>query len=139
MNDDMLSELLIAKLLEDDMHALQNARIAEDLQFHEALSVSSLADGHPIPEDVKVKDQCAMGDDMVLDVLAAEIHANKDALFAQALLHAEGSSIAASRQYAQQLAAAEKKCALDNEFAKRLQQAIDDGGDDENRMLDAER
>ena len=60
---------------------------------------------------------------------------------AQALQHSEDSNMAASRQYAQKLAAAEKKCALDAEFARRLQAAINEGHDDDDDfdMRDAER
>lgn len=138
-NDDMLNELLIAKLLEDDMHALENARAAETLQLQEALSTSALAAGRFPKKNVKNRGS-SDHEDVVLDVLAAEIYANRDALLAQALQHAEDSAMAASRQYAQRLAAAEKKCVLDAEFAKRLQQVIDDGDDNDNHeKLDAER
>ena len=141
-NADMLNELLIAKLLEDDMLALENARAAEELQFHEALSSSALASGG-FPDKAKASAVGAVGktdNDLVLDVLGAEINASKDALMAQALQHAEDSNMAASRQYAQKLAAAEKKCLLDAEFARRLQLQLDDGDDDDDMLdLDAER
>ncbi|KAM5533573.1 hypothetical protein V8D89_012789 [Ganoderma adspersum] len=140
-NPDMLTELLIAKLLEEDMLSIETMRAAEELQFHEALNSSALAAGH-FPK----KFQPASGTnavrqtdhDFAMGVLAAEINANKDALMAQALQHAEDSNMAAGRQYAQKLAAGEKKSLLDAEFAKRLQQQFDDGQDDEGALRDAE-
>ncbi|KAI0747012.1 hypothetical protein C8Q80DRAFT_812908 [Daedaleopsis nitida] len=134
-NNDMLNELLIAKLLEDDMRESENTRTAEELQLKEALASSALAAGR-FPRKVNggrqsggfiVRDD----QDVVFDILAAEINANKDAIMAQTLQHAEDSNMTASRQYAQRLAAAEKKCLLDAEFARRLQQSIDNGEDED--------
>lgn len=143
-NNDMLSELLIAKLLEEDVRLLENARAAEELQLNETIASSALADGR-FPKKGGYKSGGVRGapsiqrpdEDIVIEVLAAEINATKDALIAQSLQHASDSNMASSRQYAQKLAAAEKKNLLDAEFARRLQQAIDDGEDDDN--LDAER
>lgn len=137
-NNDLVNELLIAKLLEDDMRELESLRAAEELQLNETLATSALAAGR-FPKKAKSGVLGHTDYDVVLDVLQAEINANKDALMAQALQHADDSNMAASRQYAQRLAAAEKKCLLDTEFAKRLQQAIDDGEDNDNDMRDAER
>ncbi len=145
-NVDLLNELLIAKLLEDDMRALEDSRAAEEFQLNEALANSALAAGR-FPNKVAVAQRKTSGtvgrtdEDVVLDVLAAEISANKSAAVAQALQHADDSNMAASRQYAQKLAAAEKKYALDAEFARQLQEAIDNGDDDDEDldMRDAER
>ncbi|KAI1798029.1 hypothetical protein LXA43DRAFT_1106215 [Ganoderma leucocontextum] len=140
-NADMLTELLIAKLLEEDILSVDDTRVAEELQLHEALNSSALAAGR-FPKKFQAKNGTdAVGHtdhDFAMGVLAAEINASKDALMAQALQHAEDSNMAASRQYAQKLAAAEKKCLLDAEFAKRLQQQFDDGQDDERAVRDAE-
>ncbi|KAI0777234.1 hypothetical protein BD413DRAFT_601706 [Trametes elegans] len=135
-NADMLNELLIARMLEDDMHELANARAAEALQLSEALRTSALA-GCRFPKNVKAVDLGPSDQDVAFEILAAEIVANKDAALAQAMQHEDDRNVVASRQYAQKLAAAEKKCALDAEFAKRLQQAIDNGEDDV-QMQDAE-
>ena len=142
LNNDMLNELLIAKLLEEDMRLLENTRAAEELQLKEALNTSALAAGRfPKRFAAKANGTPRNNEDVVLQVLAAEVTANKDALMAQALQHSEDSNMAASRQYAQKLAAAEKKCALDAEFARRLQAAINEGHDDDDDfdMRDAER
>ncbi|RPD65724.1 hypothetical protein L226DRAFT_501257 [Lentinus tigrinus ALCF2SS1-7] len=136
-NNDLMNELLIAKLLEDDMRELENLKAAEEVQLNETLATSALAAGR-FPKKGKSGVLGRTDHDVVLDVLQAELHANKDALMAQALQHAEDSNMVASRQYAQRLAAAEKKCLLDSEFAKRLQQIIDDGDDDDEDMRDAE-
>ena len=140
-NSDVLTELLIAKLLEEDLLSIEDTRTAEVLQLHEALNSSALAAGR-FPRKFQPMQGTPVRQtdhDFAIDVLAAEINANKDALMAQALQHAEDSNMAASRQYAQKLAAAEKKCLLDAEFARRLQQQFDDGQDDERAMRDAER
>ncbi|KAI0702061.1 hypothetical protein C8T65DRAFT_719286 [Cerioporus squamosus] len=134
---DLVNELLIAKLLEEDMRELENLRAAEEFQLNETLATSALAAGR-FPKKGRSGVLGRTDQDVVLDVFQAEINATKDALMAQALQHAEDSNMAASRQYAQKLAAAEKKSLLDAEFAKRLQQAIDDGEDNDQDMRDAE-
>ena len=140
MNDDMLNELLIARLLEEDMVAMENMRAAEEVQLNEALATSALAAGRFPRKGKRGAAQAGNRDaDAVLDVFKAEVKANRDALMAQALQHAEESKMAASRQYAQKLAAAERKAMLDAEFAKRLQEAFDNGEELDERMLDAER
>ena len=133
-NPDLLSELLIAKLLEEDMQLLESTRAAEELQFNEAVNSSALAAGR-FPK--KLKSGATMHKDPVLDVFASELVAAKDALLAQSMQQAENSNMVVSRQYAQKLAAAEKKSMLDAEFARRLQQAVDDG-EDIDAMEDAE-
>ena len=140
-NNDLLSEMLIAELLEEDMVILGSARAAEDMQMKEALNSSSTLATGRFPKKQKSATTLSKGSDhsdTVLTTLAAEISAAKDALLAQSMQHAEDSNMAASRQYAQKLAASEKKSMLDAEFAKRLQQAIDDG-EDIDTMGDAER
>lgn len=134
---DMLSELLIAKMLEDDMRELENARAAEEFQLSETLRSSALAAGR-FPKKIQPVALGRSDHDVALEVLAAEVLANKDAVIAQSWQHAEDSNLLASRQYAQKLVAAEKKSAIDAEFARRLQQAIDNGEDDV-EMRDAER
>ncbi|KAI0371250.1 hypothetical protein BV20DRAFT_965420 [Pilatotrama ljubarskyi] len=135
-NNDMLTELLIAQMLEQDMRNLEDTRTAEQLQLGEALRTTALAAGR-FPKRSQLTALGNSDQDVALELLSAEIMANKDAIIAQTLQHAEDSNIIASRQYAQKLAAAEKKCALDAEFARRLQQALDDGEDDI-EMRDAE-
>ncbi|KAI0674525.1 hypothetical protein C8Q78DRAFT_1015358 [Trametes maxima] len=135
-NNDMLTELLIAKMLEDDMRALENARAAEELQLSEAMQSSALAAGR-FPRRVQPVSLGVSDEDVAFDILSSEILANKDAAIAQAMQHAEDSNVIASKQYAQKLAAAEKKCALDAEFARRLQEAMNNGEEDID-MRDAE-
>ncbi|RDX54728.1 hypothetical protein OH76DRAFT_1398118 [Lentinus brumalis] len=136
-NNDLVNELLIAKLLEEDMRLLESLRAAEEFQLNEALSISALAAGR-FPKKHRSDVLGRTDQDVVLDVFQAEINATKDAVMAQALQHADDTNMATSRQYAQRLAAAEKKARLDAEFAKRLQQAFDDGEDDDEVMRDAE-
>ena len=136
----LLNELLIAKLLEEDMQMLENTLMAEELQVHETLDSSAMAAG--LFPKKRMRTGAALKDDqdhnVVLGVLAAEVRANKDALLAQSLQHSEDSNMAISRQYALKLAASEKKSLLDAEFARRLQQALDDG-EDVDMTGDAER
>ena len=117
------------------MQLLESTRAAEELQFNEAVNSSALAAGR-FPK--KLKSGATMHKDPVLDVFASELVAAKDALLAQSMQQAEDSNMVVSRQYAQKLAAAEKKSMLDAEFARRLQQAVDDG-EDIDAMEDAER
>ncbi|CDO75745.1 hypothetical protein BN946_scf184921.g21 [Trametes cinnabarina] len=135
-NQDQLTEQLIARLLEDDLKDFDNARAAESLQMSEALRISAHASGR-FPRIIKSIDLGMSDEDLAREALAAEILASKDALIAQRLQHAEESEVTASRQYAQKLAAAEKKCALDAAFARRLQEALDNGSEDIG-MQDAE-
>ncbi|KAI0827131.1 hypothetical protein BC628DRAFT_1409914 [Trametes gibbosa] len=133
---DILSELLIAQMLEDDMRQLENARTAEEIQLSDALRSSALAAGQN-PRTYQVGSPYRSDQDVAVESFICEVIANKDAVFAQALQHTEEKNIIASFQYAQKLAAAEKKSALDAEFAKRLQEAIDNGENDTD-MRDAE-
>lgn len=133
---DTASELLIAQLLEDDLRVAEEARQLEQAQLEQSLKDSALLSGKfpkrtkPVAETSDVA--------LALAMLAADVRMSSDAAYAQALQHSDDAASIASRQYAQQLLAAEKKVALDVEFARRLQQLENSGDIDEN-MDDAER
>ncbi|KAJ7432895.1 hypothetical protein B0H11DRAFT_2123541 [Mycena galericulata] len=108
--DDVLSELLIAQLLEEDLRLLGSAKEAERLQLDQVLAV-----------------------DIALEIYAEDARVSSDAAYAQRF---QNSNIA-DLQYAQKVAASEKKLMLDAEFARRLQ-AVDDDGQDTDQVKDAE-
>ncbi|KAI0084695.1 hypothetical protein BDY19DRAFT_969625 [Irpex rosettiformis] len=134
-SSDAASELLIARLLEDDLRLFEEAAQLEQAQLEQSLRDSALLRGKipkrtfPVaePNDVAI----------ALTMLAADVRMNSDAAYAQALQHSDDVASIASRQYAQQLLAAEKKIALDAEFAKRLQRLEDNEEVDDDR-IDAE-
>ncbi|KAJ7135966.1 hypothetical protein C8R44DRAFT_769368 [Mycena epipterygia] len=133
-NDDVLSELLIAQLLEEDLRLLGSAKEAERLQLDQVLAISARAKGR-IPKFsgsagalVEKEDE-----DVALEIYAQDARVSSDTAYA----HRIQASNTADMQYAQKVAAAEKKLMLDAEFAKQLQ-AIDDEGRDTDKIKDAE-
>ncbi|KAJ7770461.1 hypothetical protein B0H16DRAFT_1515548 [Mycena metata] len=133
MDDDVLSELLIAQLLEEDVRLLGATKEAERLQLDQVLAASARTKGR-IPKFSQslapvVKDD----EDIALEIYAEDARLSSDAAYAQRV-QAAGL---ADMQYAQKVAAAEKKLMLDAEFARRLQ-AVDDEGQDTDQVKDAE-
>lgn len=136
MATDVLSEMLIAQLIEEDMRMLASHHQAESLQFTQVLADSTKGEGgiqqvarpEP-PQDIE----------MAARLWAEEARLSGDAALAQSLQHSDDVEATANRQYAMRLAASEKKAMLDLEFAKRLQAADDDADLDAPHMMDAER
>ncbi|TRM63510.1 hypothetical protein BD626DRAFT_272723 [Schizophyllum amplum] len=134
---DVSSELLIAQLLEQDLDALRSAREAERIHLDQAMAASHLAAGR-IPKNTYKRNIPSPSDsEVALELYLAEQIANADAAYAENLRTAQQASIAVDFQFAQKLAAAERKAALDAEFAKRLQ-AEDEDGRDVGMNVDAE-
>ncbi|KAJ7755328.1 hypothetical protein DFH07DRAFT_743267 [Mycena maculata] len=132
--DDMLSELLIAQLLEEDLRLLGSAKEAERLQFDQVIAASALAKGRIPKFSGSVGVPVAKDDeDIALEIYAQDARLSSDSAYAQRIQ----SSGLADMQYAQKVAAAEKKLMLDAEFAMRLQ-AIDDEGRDTDQVKDVE-
>ena len=116
---DILTQLLIARLLEEDMTSIENGKVAEQLQLDLILhSNSNPKVLQPHFQEVDTDDEVAMR------MFTKSARVTTDAVVAQSL---HNSLDVASYQLAQKLAAAEKKIMLDAEFAKRLQAAIDGG------------
>ena len=132
---DQASELFIAQLLEEDLRLVEEARQLEQAQLAQSLKDSALLSGK-IPKKTLPATE---PDDMAiaLTMLAADVRVGGDAVYAQALQHSDDVASIASQQYAQRLLAAEKKIALDIEFARRLQQ-LEDRGEADDEMNDAE-
>ena len=132
---DIETELLIAKLLEEDLTTIENGKVAEQLQLNLVLH------GDPNttqPHSQKVDNDPDTDEDAAIRMLAESARVTADAALAQSLYNPFD---VASYQLAQKLAAAEKKIMLDAEFAKRLQ-AADDSGEidaDAPEMQDADR
>lgn len=103
--DDLLSELLIAQLLEEDLGLLGSAKEAERLQLDQVLAVSARAQGR-IPKfsgalaAPVVKDD----EDIALEIYIEDARVSSDAAYAQCIQN----STFADMQYAQKVAAAEK-------------------------------
>ncbi|KAF7300607.1 RBR-type E3 ubiquitin transferase [Mycena chlorophos] len=131
-DSDVLSELLIAQILEEELRLISATNDAERMQLDHAVAASAQASGRipkfskPLPAE---EDQL-----VALNVFAADARLTGDAAYAQKVQ----SQSLADMQYAQKIAAAEKKLMLDAEFARRLQ-AMDDGGEDMDAADDAER
>ncbi|KAJ7152586.1 hypothetical protein C8R43DRAFT_1003009 [Mycena crocata] len=132
--DDVLSELLIAQILEEDLRLLNSTKEAERLQLDQVLAVSARAKGRIPKFSASAATLVLKNDeDIALEIYAEDARLSSDAAYAQRI---QASGLA-DMQYAQKLAAAEKKLMLDSEFAKRLQ-AVDDEGRDTDRVEDAE-
>ncbi|PCH44865.1 hypothetical protein WOLCODRAFT_78291 [Wolfiporia cocos MD-104 SS10] len=134
IDGDILSELLVAQLLEEDLRNLAFAQEAEQVQLEEALAVSSLAAGcNPKLKQKAVTEEALRDVDIAFQTLAAEVRLSSDAAYAQSLQHLDDSNAAASRHQALRLAAAERKYMLDAEYARRLQE------EDERVDIDADQ
>jgi hypothetical protein len=132
---DILSELLIAQLLEEDLANIEHGKAAEHLQLNLVLHDSPES---PQPHSEKVDDEPEADEVVAARLLVESARLTGDAAYAQTL---HNSFDVASYQLAQKLAAAEKKIMLDAEFAKRLQ-AAEDGGEvdvDDPEMQDADK
>ena len=128
------TELLVAKLLQEDLANIENGKVAEQLQLH-----LILYDDPDItqPQSQKVDDDPETDEDVALRMLVESARISGDAAYAQSL----NSSDVASYQLAQKLAVADKKTMLDAEFSKRLQAAVDGGEIDTDapEMQDADK
>ncbi|TCD68696.1 hypothetical protein EIP91_009980 [Steccherinum ochraceum] len=135
MATDVLSELLIAQLLEEDMRMLNSQQEAESLQVTQALADSARGKGR-IPK--RAQKEATPDGDLAMRLMAEEARLSSDAALAQSLQHTDDAHATANRQFALRLAASEKKVLLDAEFARRLQEADDEMDIDAQNMKDAE-
>ena len=132
---DISTELLIAKLLEEDLANIEHGKVAEQLQLN--LILCDTPDTIP-PHSQEVDDVPETDEEVAMRMFVENARVTGDAAYAQSL---HNSLDIASYQLAQKLAAAEKKILLDAEFAKRLQ-AVEDAGEidtDNPDMQDADR
>lgn len=123
------------------MKALLSYQEAEKLQLSQAMQDSS---GSTTDRSFQKSARPATPDgEVALRLMMEDARLSGDALFAQASQHSEDSNATMSLQYAQKLAAEEKKLAIDAEFARRLQEADEDDdnpdGADAEHMKSAER
>ncbi|KAH8101927.1 hypothetical protein BXZ70DRAFT_932499 [Cristinia sonorae] len=135
MSADVLSELLIAQLLEEDMRVLTSQQEAENLQLAQSLADSAGGNGR-IPKRAAKEPIPDM--DYALSLMVEEARLSSDAALAQSLQHSDDAEATANRQFAIKLAASDRKTMLDAEYAKRLQEADDEMDIDEPKMKDAE-
>lgn len=150
-NDDALSELLIAQLLEEDLRLLAQASIAERFQVTQALSDTTPPLGtarknqgrtvkrssSPTKDHV---DQVQADSDVAIQLTAAEARLGGDVALAQEFKRLQDATLL-DQQAAQKWAAAEVKLMLDAEFARKLQEMEDDEEEDSDDLdaLDVEK
>jgi hypothetical protein len=108
--DDVLSELLIAQLLEEDLRLLGSVQEAERLQFDQVIAVSARATGR-IPKfsgAAGVHAAAKDDGDFALEIYTEDARISSDSAYAQRVQ----TSNVADLQYAQKVAAAEKSVSL---------------------------
>ncbi|RDB30352.1 ATP-dependent RNA helicase DEAH12, chloroplastic [Hypsizygus marmoreus] len=138
---DLLSEQLIAQLLESDLLFLESAKQAEKFQLDQVLAVSARAQGR-VPKYSKETLGSITSDsdvDLAFELYVSDALASNDAAYAQAIQSETHAIDTVDRQYALKVAAAERKFNLDAEFARRLQELDDSGNVDIDQVKDAER
>ncbi|KAG6836717.1 putative NRPS-like protein biosynthetic cluster [Arthromyces matolae] len=124
------SEQLISQLLQDDLALLESYRQAEKLQLDQVIATSARASGR-IPKYSKqniANDHMDVDGDLAFEVFVADALSNSDAAYAQTIQNETFTTNTVDLQFAQRLAANERKMNFDAEFARRLQ-AIDDQGE----------
>ena len=139
--NDLLSELLIARLLQEDLDLWASAVEAERIQLDGILTSSA-----PDTMDHNIEIICPSiseplvdDGDLALAIFAADARLTSDAAYVESLQLSEEASFVASQQYAQTVAAAEKKLLLDTEFARKLQDAENAGTAKSGVLEDADR
>ncbi|KAI6134825.1 hypothetical protein EDD17DRAFT_1548966 [Pisolithus thermaeus] len=137
---DLGSNLLIAHLINQDLQALTDAQVAENVQLESVLAVSAFRNGAMPRFARRVKEAKGVPHDAAaaMNIFLSDARLASDHAVAEALQAAQESVFTAGQQLAQKLAAEEKKIALDSEFARRLQAAIDDGTDDGDSAKDVD-
>lgn len=136
-HSDVLSELLVAQLLEEDLRDFEFSQQAERLQLDQLIADSSKGNRR-IPKYARMS---VDDEEIAVRLMVQGARLTSDASLAQTLQHSTDVNHIASQQLAQKLAATERKILLDAEFARRLQDT-DDAGDfdtDAPNMRDAER
>ncbi|KAI0938557.1 hypothetical protein AcV5_000209 [Taiwanofungus camphoratus] len=124
---DAPTELLIAQLFEEDLRTSFYTQEAERMQLNQALADSALAAGQ-IPHEPAASVRGFLTDsDIALEWSIADARVSGDAAYAQVLQHSEDVNTIMSQQYAQRIAAIEKKALLDAEYARKLQDINDTG------------
>ncbi|KAI0053773.1 hypothetical protein FA95DRAFT_1586011 [Auriscalpium vulgare] len=143
-SNDFLSQMLIAQLLEQDALTASSGQYAEQLLLEDALQASRGSVSEPSSPTLPDNNLPDVDEDfrMALELVARDAFLAGDAELAEKMQSDANTTFTMDYQYAQQLAAGEKKFAVDLEFARSLQKAQEVGGrrfniDDES-MMDAE-
>ena len=147
-SDDVLSELLIAQLLEEDLSLAALAQEAERIQLEQVLSESKVGNQGKDPagkRELSSSPEASMrsmqtDSDIALRTMASEARLASDTAYAQELQRLQNAGLLADEQVARKWAAAEVKLMLDAEFARKLQEMDEEGEDtDDPKLLDVER
>lgn len=128
LSEEIQSELLIAQLLEEELECWSSAMEAERLQLDAILTASE-------PEYAKT--DCAISEppppleaydsNFALAIFTSDARLTSDTAYVESLQITEESEFVTNQQFAQRVAAKEKKLALDMEFARKLQDAVNSG------------
>lgn len=106
-DSDLLSEQLIARLLETDLLILESAKQAERLQLDQVIAVSARAQGR-IPRYTKGVMEETRDSDLAFEMYVSEARVSGDAAYARAVQSQGHVADTIDRQYAQKLAAGER-------------------------------
>lgn len=139
-DDDLSSEVLIARPIEEDLQYLKDAEQAEKIQLESVLMVSAFRSGK-IPKFTRNKSTTPQGYDdarIATEMFLSGAQSISDHAVAETLQLSQEAAFIAGQQLAQKVAAEENKIALDSEFARRLQAANDDGTIDLDTVMDVE-
>lgn len=138
--DDIQSELLVAHLLEEDFQLWISTLAAAKLQLDEVLSGSaSLTGSGNVASEFEDITSLVDDADFALRLYMDDLRRTSDATYVESLQVEEEKSLAASRQYALSVAAAESKLRLDAEFAKKLQEIENAGRGADTMEFDVDR
>ncbi|KAL4073615.1 hypothetical protein J3A83DRAFT_4357612 [Scleroderma citrinum] len=126
---DLDTELLIARLIEGDLQSLKDAQYAEKIQLESVLAVSSFKSRIKAKFTRKRMSTTQDCDDakIAMEIFLSGAQTISDHAVAEALQVSQEAGFIAGQQLAQKIAAEETKVALDAEFARKLQAAIDGG------------
>ena len=103
---DLLSEQLIARLLENDLLSLQSFKQAESLQLEQVLATSAETHGRIIGHSIKMTSDA--DEDLAYELYVENARVSSDAAYAQAMQNEANARETRDHQYALQLAAAER-------------------------------
>ena len=103
---DLQSEQLITRLLEKDLLSLQSFKQAESLQLEQVLATSAEEHGKISDDSIKITSDADA--DLAFELYVKDARVSSDAAYAQAIQNEANARETMDRQYALQVAAAER-------------------------------
>jgi hypothetical protein len=113
--DDIPTQLLIARILEEELNLWASALNAGQIQLEEVLigSTQDFAESNILDSTPDLKPPPIDDADLALALFSADVRLTSDAAYAESLQVSQETLFAENRQYALSVAAAEKKLRLD--------------------------